>query len=707
MEGLVDKVKKLEDLIKSCGSFNLIANMIVKNQIVSAENYSDAQPDKLHILPEYISLLCLKFPYSKGIGEVLVGNKISEILRDINNLSKEIILSSDVFKSNQLSNQSGGNYNEDFNQIVNSVKQEEYYVRNPAIEEHHWEIIEELYLPFNDFLKSNIGFDSQDAIDLCIAIHQYTITQVKNSKQDVEKRWQDFYWEIIRFKKNKVRPNKYYPDDVLLNLSKLNEKQLKAHFISYAYSYEHFIIGQKLSFTAKDISDFSELKINIVESFLNCLSINFGEISTDFLEPQIIHPLKEKPLIRHEDRFICPSFSLLDYSIDKLFDRLLQSSKHQEKYKTLKHDYLVDKGVDLLISCLNGCKPYKNLFYNDGNNGELDAVLLYDNCAFFIEAKSHKITDRAKKGFSDRIENHIEDIIHDSYAQAIRASKYFLSSTNPSFTNKKGQKIVLSSERVKNIFLISLSYDPIANISLYLKASNTLKLFDEGFPWIIGLYDLMIFAEHIDGPSFLIDYLTKRELVLKIKNLHIDDEIDLMGNYLRDGFAINTDLLNEDVSWGKIQSYSDHLNRYYFYKNGISEKPIPKLVHFASPKTKNLVSAIENSNLDDRLDLTAFILRLDKKSQHTLNEQILKCKKKYKIDKNPQHYTFGGIDAEKEWSITYFVGSDSLESSEAFEKIGLTMQKEKKVNSWIGIMDCGVKEFNFIALKVFHSGVSI
>jgi len=46
--------------------------------------------------------------------------------------------------------------------------------------------------------------------------------------------------------------------------------------------------------------------------------IGFGEINADFSKPEIMDPLKDRPMVRHEGRYIFPSLSLLEYSLDRL-----------------------------------------------------------------------------------------------------------------------------------------------------------------------------------------------------------------------------------------------------------------------------------------------------------------------------------------------------------------------------------------------------
>jgi len=62
-----EHITEIENKIREYGSFNVIANGIVRTQIASIQHYAKDTNEPSPIIPEYIALICLKFPHSIGI----------------------------------------------------------------------------------------------------------------------------------------------------------------------------------------------------------------------------------------------------------------------------------------------------------------------------------------------------------------------------------------------------------------------------------------------------------------------------------------------------------------------------------------------------------------------------------------------------------------------------------------------------------------
>jgi len=700
LENLPNVIKSesidLEARISKFDSFNIIANIFVKSEFSDPNNYHD----KLRIAVEYITLLCLKKDYAIGDATFLNSANIINEIDKIDELALSILS-----KSSYLNEKipSANKRQTDIDKISKSITSEEYFVRTPAIDEHHWTVIEELYSQYNHLFIECLGYDAIDAIDLCISIADFILERYKISSSKIGK-WKNAYWEIAKYKQKGIIPKTPYPEKVLQEIVQLKDAELRTYFMQSALMQHQKMLGECLSFTARDLADFSEIEISKVEHFLNSLSMKFGEMPSDFYIPTIIHPLKEKPIVKHENRYICSSLSLLDYSIDKIFEKTLQTSKKQEKFKLTKHDYLISKGTELIASCLPGSQHYTNLNYNDGNNGELDGLVIYDNCAFFIEGKSHKITDRAKKGFVDRIEQHIDDIIRYSHSQALRASKYILNNSSVELFPKKGKKIKIAGEKIKHFFLISLSFEPIANISLYIKVSNDLNLFTEQqFPWVVSLYDLMVIAEHMESASFFIHFLYKRFEVFKIKAIQIHDELDVMAYYLKQGLFFEGILQKGKFDWISVQSLLDEINFYYFFKSGKVKKYSPKIVHHSSTDTKKVIKAIDACDLQNRTDISIFFLDLSDNTQRHFHKYVDLTRKKFRKDKELHDFSIGGDDKGKIWGMTYFIGSPSGETIKRLHQHCKFKMKKLNAVNWYGILDTGESGYHFIEMVSFDN----
>ena len=195
---------------------------------------------------------------------------------------------------------------------------------------------------------------------------------------------------------------------------------------------------------------------------------------------------------------------MLDYSVDILFEEEAKKiNKFYIKYKKRKHDFLTSKGIEYISAILKTQQFYSHLKYEvDNQIFESDGIILFDNCVFLIEAKSKKISDRAKKGYIDKLADHIEEIVNESHEQAVRTYKYLSNNSNAKFLNSEKKEVVINGAKYNKAFFISLTDEPISAISCNIKISNSLKLFsEETFPWLVSLYDLRVVSEHMESPT--------------------------------------------------------------------------------------------------------------------------------------------------------------------------------------------------------------
>lgn len=686
-------IKELESKIKQYGSFNLIADSMLRNQLRLADHYADYVPGAQITAPEYLTLICLKFPYCPGYKEMFDAKNVTQEFSDINDLVGKIIGKYTFVHYSKFHRQ--GEAPSEIEQIAQLFSGHELLVRNPTFEAFHWDLIEGLYNKYEDDFKKTLGFTALEAIRLCQTIADYISEGFEESLNRLQKNATEMYEEIMRFKYKNKRPNVPFPEEHLQAYLQMPDRDIRMQFFESMIAYEMNMIGDTISFTAKDISEMEGIDIETVSRFLQSLSLSFGEINPDFSRPEIMHPLKDKPLIHHQERYICPSMSLLDYSLDRLFSKtLLLDPKKREKYKLWRHEYLLAEGMKIISTTLNTTEWYTNLKYP---NGEMDGIVFCGSNIFFIEAKGHLITDRAKKGYIDRIESHIEEIIKGSYSQAIRTYNYLSGKKDVEFTDKAERKVILDGSKYQNAYFISLTLEDMRSISCSLKVNNSLGLFDkETFPWIVSLYDLRVVSEHMEGPAYFIQYLHRRKEFFQYSKFFVDDELDLLAYYLVRNLRFD-DLIEEHYERATnlhLDSYSDHFNRYYNYVHGVTRKPVAKLKHYTIQPIKTLVKVLEDSSFQFGVDAAVQLLELSSDTKKELIENIARIRKQFRKDTKNHDLRIGGTDMNGEsWMFSYWVGPDEPVFRDYFQSWVHSKFKEEPCNRYIAILDSGKADY--------------
>ena len=700
-------LKRIQELIPQIGSFNVIANISYINNIKAADGYRDYQPNTLPIVAEYISLLCLKQPFHVGELELTDPAKFYASIQEIQTCGLSIVSKVPFIKN--FTQKSGINIDLDsMEEIARNFESEEYYVRNPAFDTHHWEIFEDLFSQFNTEIEQYLGFSVSEAIELCCSISDIILDKSKNcitqSIQSSEKK----YFDILRYKSSKVPPAEFYPKEILEKVSQLSKKDLKKHFNYQAEFCASVTLGHFYSFTAAELSNFSQIQLTKVQSFLDALSITFQSIENSFWEPQAIHPLKEKPVIYAENRYIVPAPALLDWSLDKLFEETLLNApkKLPNRYTSVKHDYLIDKSVSSIKEILPDSHFYKECEYSfNGTNGESDGIIVWDDCLFILESKGNRITDSAKRGGVSRVEKHLDEIFKKAYSQGAKTLEYIDSKDFVEFKPKNQKPVSIKSNDFKHKFIIINSFAPLGHIAPLIKKSYSLDFFQgEHYPYIVSIYDILVLRDILDFPSLFPYYIERRSKFFEEKKYRITDEIDVLGNFLNYGLYFGGIDPENEMDTITLPQFLDEFNQYYFYLEGITKKTYPKPSYKLDRKMRRLIDIIENSSVRHRTSATLFLLDLSPQTQKEFISRLEKIKKAVRKDKEVHDFTLVGRHENKKWGITYMTHPDKHFLTRKLKEYCHFKLLQQGADKWIGISDCGLKEYRIDEILIINGG---
>jgi hypothetical protein len=693
-------IAALTDKITEFGSFNLIANSLARNQLEMRRFQEGRGPEPVAIATEYLALICLKNPFVRGYRELSDAPNYAKDLYEIESLAAKVVQNYALLHKHKFRQGKPFPTHFEATDYTEAMSLEELLIRNDTFELHHWDLLEGLYCPFDELAREKLGFTIREAIVLCETIADYCADTVADMIKNARTTISSMYEEAIAYKyKDKLPPN-FYPPEHLEFFKRTPDKGLKDHFERFAMTYEMIFLGRNMSFTAADLEAMEPLPLPTIEAFLGKLAIGFGEIDPDFSRPEIMHPLKDRPLIHHEGRYICPSLALLDYSLDRLFSSLLLTEK-QAKFKDIRHDYVVREGMNYLKKVLQPKQCYENLKYG---NYEMDGLMEVDGNYFFIEGKGHRITDAARGGYIDRLEKHFKEIVTGAHSQAIRSYEYLAGKPAAEFREKSGKKVCIDGTRIKRAFFICLTLEPLRTVASNLKVGSPLGDFDvRRFPWLVCLYDLRVVAEHMEGPEYLIHYLYRRSMFFTHTKFVVQDELDLLGYYLK------RDLRFDDLDKKKYLEATDVrlpnlmnvFNRFYHSQQGIGEAGVPILSHHCSPEMKRLIHALGQCGLENGLNIAVQLLEMGDTDRRTLIGAIQTIKKRNRRDGKCHNITGLGRNWEGViWTVAYMVGSGSEEDRNRFDQFARVQHDKNALQLCLAIFDTGDKDFAITDLRL-------
>lgn len=308
------------------------------------------------------------------------------------------------------------------------------------------------------------------------------------------------------------------------------------------------------------------------------------EENKEFYEPEKFKafPLNNsiirlRPLIEIGDRFYNFSMTLAFRNIFRITENLIllaDKNYYSNSYKgnanqNSRDNYLELKTIKLLRSLIPNGIVYHSLKYNVTEKGiekvtELDVLVISNDTAYIIEVKAGELNDKHKRGALKGLKDRIEETIGEGSYQCHRALTYILESDTPIFKyveNGGSHDLILDKAIVNKFYKISVTFEHFGAISTNLKYLVNSGILGEEYKWawIVSLYDLMIFKDMIDDEDHFREYLNYRLELYERDDISFQDEIDVLGFYLKGNFP-HMAKKNERL---QIVNFTDEIDQYY------------------------------------------------------------------------------------------------------------------------------------------------
>lgn len=699
-------LRQLEEKIGQMETFDLLSNISLYNHLHDAQQYSDYREDRMFVISELIALVALKRDY---VHESLVDANSSQLLL------KEIQELGNKYFALMTFLQMKDNRPEDDHSIEGiafRTMRDETTIRNPALPEHHLMFAEELYAPLETETKKKFGFTIKESISVRNHIVELINERFFNAKEAAEQKAVKLAMEVFKYRTTKtVPPDSSLSKENLDELNTLSRKQIREACYHHCIGELFFRLSEVYCFTAEDLSATFGLELSVVENFLKQFSCTFPSLSNSdaLIGPTSI--LKTKPLIENQGRFLIPSLPLLTWCVEPAIEDYIKSvQKLQDKFKTIKHDFLLEKGTEFLSRIFGKTVHiHTNLYYLDSNDPqkrcETDGIFRYERTLFIIEAKAHRISLPAKQGKILRTEKHMQEIVKDSYEQGLRTLNYVRGTTAAEFLTDRNKKVVFNKKDYDEVILISLVLEPIGNVTPLIRATNDLGYFKHDvFPWIISVYDLLVIADHFELPVLLPHYIKRRKEFLERKVMHVFEEIDLMSYYLFNRLYIEgmfRDAESKDVSMVYLDNETDAVNNYYMHKYRLKNPDPPKLNIKMPDALLKIIRSLEKADFSHRQELMQYILDLPPDTVEKFENYIKKVKNMFAKDGQKHDCSILTHIWGKKIGFTYITESNKIELDRFLYMFCRYKMETIEADIWIGIGDTDQSKSEFNIQSAF------
>ncbi len=383
-------------------------------------------------------------------------------------------------------------------------------------------------------------------------------------------------------------PNTEFTDaDKRLNVWKQSDKNLK-NLRYLLFSHADIQLREIFIFNLADFKTLSTVQSrdSVLLKIFDDMSYGFGDLK-DFDKDHIFlnNPIHQKPFIKLEEGkyFSAINFLFFHLGVDLLEGFIARDKGLKETYLKAKGKYLENTLEELFRQAFPMATLLSGSIWHDpvtNKDYENDLIVLLNDFAFIIEAKSGAISPPARRGATDRLIKTLKELVVEPSEQAIRFQNYLKSQPHlHRFQNRKKITNEVDSSKIKYYVPLGVTLSNLGPIGCNLK-----KLTDAGIVGnklaelapSISITDLEVIFELLPLEAEKVHYLSRRrefEAHMQFQG----DEMDLFAFYLDNGFNIGDAEFDQDFHIN-MTIKSKELDPYIIGKARGVSVPKPKLV---------------------------------------------------------------------------------------------------------------------------------
>ncbi len=325
-----------------------------------------------------------------------------------------------------------------------------------------------------------------------------------------------------------------------------------------------------LSVTASEVAKASGLPVSVIEPFLNTFSVRFGE-SRGLHVLSGLSDIRARPLVAAGDgRFLWTSGVNLLWSLQPMLEETLKPTPAWARYQADRAARVEQMTVHAVGDAIRADSIFANLrFEIDGaERYEVDGLVIVDDVAFVLEAKSGRLNRNARRGRKRQLRGALEQLIGRASNQALRLAAAIETKRRIDFYDADGAVVDVGLTQVARVEPIIVTLEDLAWLNGHHDDLVELQLLDQATPapWIVSCYDLETICKTLEFPGQLTLYLQMRRAVRGIRGG--SDELNLwMIHLLRKlEFPPDVDVALVSGDW------TDELDRYFMFGFGALPK---------------------------------------------------------------------------------------------------------------------------------------
>jgi hypothetical protein len=388
-------------------------------------------------------------------------------------------------------------------------------LRGDSYASHGIELARSLYEPHADWWVQRYGFSFDELMRVAEAAIELVQARVNALMQESATAGRSLVREYLREHASAGRPSTE-------EVSNLEAVAMFEIFIDH--------IGSAMSVTASELSAaFPDVPEETATRVLREFSVSLGTLPLSAYTGLFdVNPLRDRPFLEVDGRYIFVSPGLLRDPLDVLEPRLLAG---QPGYPASRARTLDRLAVEYLGRMLPGARCFTHLFYE---NAELDGLVLFEDVAIVVEGKASSLSVQALRGDTVRLARDIRDAVEDAWTQGARARSFILGDGDSVFRDEDGNQVLaIPAGSITDVYIVNPTLHELGGQAPQLPRLRSLGLFPQDeFPWSVFINDLRVIAETCENAAVFLHYLVWRNRLPLGDRVMVGDELDLWGSYL-------------------------------------------------------------------------------------------------------------------------------------------------------------------------------
>jgi hypothetical protein len=274
-----------------------------------------------------------------------------------------------------------------------------------------------------------------------------------------------------------------------------------------------------------------------VDAFLAKFSTPSTGVNQSFADPFAVNAVAIAPLIDLGDHIYVPNqYRLFESVYESPFYWMLTDKAYLDTATKHRGDFLERTTTAILGKVFGRNNVYENVTIRTDSKdiaGEVDSLVVYGEFVLVVQAKSKRITQKARAGDTLALKEDFEGAIQAPYRQAVKCAE--LIGKGARCITKEGELLSFSS--LPRLFPVVILSDPFP-ASTFL-SGTMLERGDATAPviWDIGVLDCV--TRLLPTPIELLFYLKCRSDVFQ--TIHSDSEYNFLGYHIRAKLAVPPD----------------------------------------------------------------------------------------------------------------------------------------------------------------------